>query len=387
MWCRYLVWPMLAAAPVAAQQTPTDPVHRLTTPEARSVETFSLIRGLRELSDGRVLISDWIEERIVALDLDRGMAAPVGRIGPGPSEYRLPSRLIALPGDSTLLLDVGNSRLSVIGPDLVIHRALGSPPGLRFAVSPRAADGAGRLYFAVARWARIPDQPGGDSVAVYRWDPGTNALDRVGVVLGARRPDRAGRPRMTPGIPIVPFAPQDAWAVAADGGIAFVRAGDYSVEWGGTGPSRRGPPNAYPPLSVTRADKLAWVARFNASSPMSGRGADGGLGHTPASFQTPESIARDVETNEFADRHPYFTAGGAWIAPDGSLWVERSAHAGTPQTFDVFDHAGRRAARVVLPVRRRLIGFGRGTLYAAATDDLDLQTVERYRRPGGPPGS
>jgi hypothetical protein len=168
--------------------------------------------------------------------------------------------------------------------------------------------------------------------------------------------------------------------VGADGRIAIVRAGDYHVEWrlpdGGV---RRGPSHAYPQLPVTDADKRAFVIAFTQSSPMSGRGADGGLGHTPAEFLRPERIAEDIRTNEFADHHPYFRPGGVWIGPGGALVVERSVAAGDPPVLDVFDGDGRLRRQVTLPAGRRLVGVGRGVLYAAAADADGLETLEVFR--------
>src|SRR6185503_15284441 len=72
---------------------------RLTTPNATLAEEFSAIRGVRELADGRLLVSDYIDQRVVLVDLDRGtVVVRVGK-GSGPAEARLPTRLIAIPGD------------------------------------------------------------------------------------------------------------------------------------------------------------------------------------------------------------------------------------------------------------------------------------------------
>ena len=85
----------------------------IETADAVSSESFSLIKGFRELSDGRILVTDWTEERVTVLDLVSGDARDLGRVGGGPSEFRLPSQLIPLPGDSTLLVDFGNVRMII----------------------------------------------------------------------------------------------------------------------------------------------------------------------------------------------------------------------------------------------------------------------------------
>jgi hypothetical protein len=346
-------------------------------------EPFSQVRGLRELFTGVVLVTDWTEERLVALDFDAGTARGIGRVGGGPREFRLPGQLLELPGDSTLLYDEGNARLAVIGPDLAIHRTVPATLGVAgYAVYPRATDGRGRVYYGIPPWTLGPEAPPADSVDIARWDARTRAVETVGRIQGARRPSwqREGRPRMTPGIPMVMFSPQDAWAVAADGRVAVVRSGDYHVEWrADDGRVTRGPSYAYPPLPVTDTDKHAFVSRFLQTSPMSGKGDGGGLGHTPAEFASPEQVAEMVRTNEFAETHPYFRPGGVWITPQGELLVERSIPTGAVPVLDVFDAEGRLVRQVTLPAGRRVVGTGRGAVYAVVRNADDLETLERYR--------
>lgn len=372
---------LLTLAPAATGQDAV-PRHQARRPDTYPTP-FSRVRGLRELTTGIVLVTDWIEERVVAVDIAKGAATIIGRVGSGPREFRLPARLLPYRGDSTLLVDVGNQRFAVIGPDLGIHRTVPALAGRRrYPVTPGGVDDAGRCYFGIPPWMLGPDAPPGDSVDVARWDPRSDEVRILVRIQGAERPSwqKEGRPRMVPGIPMVGFAPQDAWAVAPDGRLAVVRAGDYRVEWRDvTGAVRRGPSYAYPAPPVADADKRAFVLAFIQSTPISGRGPDGGLGHTPADFQTAEHVAQQVRTNEFAERHPYFRAGGAWIAPDGVLWVERSVPAGAAPLLDGFDGDGRLVRQVALPPGRRVVGLGRSTLYAVVTDADGLEMLERYR--------
>jgi hypothetical protein len=69
------------------------------------------------------------------------------------------------------------------------------------------------------------------------------------------------------------------------------------------------------------------------------------------------------------------------FASDGMLWVQRTTPVGEPPTFDVIDETGQVVEQVKLPHRRRLVGFGAGTIYAVRIDDVDLEYLERYRLP------
>jgi len=48
------------------------PVHQLSRPDATLPEPFTVVRGARELPGERLLIADWIEQRIVIADFRSG---------------------------------------------------------------------------------------------------------------------------------------------------------------------------------------------------------------------------------------------------------------------------------------------------------------------------
>jgi hypothetical protein len=87
-----------------------------------------------------------------------------------------------------------------------------------------------------------------------------------------------------------------------------------------------------------------------------------------------------VRTNEFAETHPYFRPGGAWLTPEGELWVERSVPEGAAVVLDGFDAHGRLVRRLTVPAGRRVVGMGRGVIYVVARDTDDLETLEKYGR-------
>jgi hypothetical protein len=50
---------------------------------------FSQVRGVRELPSGGLLVADWIEERLVIVDLRDGSLVGSAGPGAGPEEIRL----------------------------------------------------------------------------------------------------------------------------------------------------------------------------------------------------------------------------------------------------------------------------------------------------------
>src|SRR6185503_11441618 len=146
---------MVAAITALTLQTAPQAPRNVTLdkPDAVLNADFSQIRGVRELRDGRVLVSDRLDRGVVVATFGTGDVKPIGRTGRGPTEYSLPTGLFPLPGDSTLLFDEGNSRVAVIGPDLRIHRSFNIMlPGMGTPMSSRVIDTRGRFYISIPSW-------------------------------------------------------------------------------------------------------------------------------------------------------------------------------------------------------------------------------------------
>ena len=151
--------------------------------EATYPDGFGFLETVRELSDGRVMAADPLGQVLVLWDVAGGTADTLGRLGSGPQEYRQPDAVFALPGDSTLVVDLGNARLISVGPDgsfggsfpIVRPRDEGFPMNLM----PRFVDRQGRIYFYLSLYAR-GQRP--DSGAIARFDRRTETIDTLGYV-------------------------------------------------------------------------------------------------------------------------------------------------------------------------------------------------------------
>jgi hypothetical protein len=78
---------LLTPVVVAAQGVRETPLGR---PTATYSGEFSLLRSIRELSDGSVIVADPIEGTLQRIDHGLARATPLGRTGAGPGEYRQP---------------------------------------------------------------------------------------------------------------------------------------------------------------------------------------------------------------------------------------------------------------------------------------------------------
>ncbi len=356
--------------------------------DAEYSEPFSSLMTVREMEDGTVMAADPLSQVLLRVDMASNTADTLGRVGGGPQEYQQPDQVFPLPADSTLLVDLGKSQLTVVDPQGVFHTGMkmtmvqeGSPLLL---VQPRFVDQEGRLYFEGGFWSG--DQPQ-DSIQISRYDRTTGEVESLGWTW--RTPPIVTRMEGGMRTRQVQMSPRDDWAVAPDGSYVFVRANGYQVEWHlPDGRVVTGPPNPVDTPALTDEDKYAY---FQAPAPAGLRvtvfqGSDGGadMSMTRAGGNARSRDEIDLTAYEWADRYPPFRSGRASISPDGSLWVQRWLNPEVAPVMDVFDRAGEKQGSVELPLGRRAVGWGTtgdggAAIYLVRTDEFDLKWLERYR--------
>jgi len=361
----------------------------LGAPTAAFPEDFGAIQSVREMPDGSVLIADPLGGALYSVDLDAATRTQIGTEGQGPGEYRQPDATWALPGDSTLLIDLGNGRMTAMGPDLSFGPtsplSAGDPrSGLLIAI-PQAVDGGGFVYARSMGGGMMMEPP--DSGAVLRIARGTLALDTVATFkLEDRTITRSGGPNnqnvsMSP----VPLSPEDAWGVAADGSVAVARSIDYHVEWfGPDGNVTSGSPKPFDPVSIGTSEKEEWSrAETQTGGGLSisvmmnndqmqtnfGRGGQGRDGDD------------DLDRYDWPETKPPFYGGRLAVDPSNRVWVRRHVEAGEDATYDLFDRSGEFVATYTLGNNKRVIGFGASGVYVVSYDEFDLNYLERYAMP------
>ncbi|HSJ65502.1 MAG TPA: hypothetical protein VK922_16535 [Gemmatimonadaceae bacterium] len=364
------------------------PTRTLGKPVAEFEEPFTSVGSVRELSNGRVIVSDARDRVVQMLDFASGEATQVGREGQGPGEYSFPGGVFMAPADTTLLYDPLNQRLLLIAPNgkpsgQHALRREGSGPGPNISGQLRGADARGRLYLQATGISMGPSGPQtSDSVPIVRYDRGTQASDTIAFLMQAKSNTQVSGSQSNMRVMVGaanPLAPRDEWAVAPDGRVAVVRPEPYRVEWIAPNGTRTvGPAIAVPKVKVTDADKKA-IERQRASGTtmIMTRNADGPGG---GSSQARTMGARDLPPlTDWPEYKPPFVGGAAVVAPNGELWVRRTLVAGdAPPLYDVFDARGQRVAHVQLPKGTRLAGFGKASVYLIRTDADDLQYLQKY---------
>ena len=374
---------------VAAAQKP----YSLAKPDVEYAEPFSQVAGLRELANGRVLISDAREKVIQLIDF-RGGAVMVGREGGGPSEYASPTRIVALPGDTSAIYDAGKGRYLIVDPDGSLGNDFrldavggGSQQGLGLSVraSPHGIDARGNIYVQGSPFHL--DSHGllmpSDSAPVIRFDRATLRADTVAFTRLAKRNGSVagtagGGVELRNGL-ANPLVPRDEWVALPDGRVAVIRADDYHADlYVSRTVTRSGPRIAFERIKVDDAvkkmvEEQRIQVRRNAPNRVAGRG-----GAPPSGLPPP---TRPFFT-DWPDFMPPFLAEAAVARPNGQIWVLRTQRTGNDAPlYDVLDDDGRLIGHVRLPHKTRLVGFGQGTVYLVRIDDDDLEYLQRYRLP------
>jgi hypothetical protein len=359
---------LASTSPLHAQESRL-PERRFTAqPIARWAEPMSEVAGVRELSDGRVIVLDSREQRLVLVDLATGAAQAIGRRGQGPGEYSRAVRLVPVPGDSTFVVDGENRRILVIGGD-------GVPNGLltSFGV-PADAQGLGIwalrdadvVYGAYFQGRGPPPKDGDliapDSLPIFRLDLVSGRIDSMAsfaVPHSKITIARDGQKITAINIERPPFSVGDEWAVGDDGRVAIARRSPYRVDL----VSRdlrvmRGVPVPAEERRVEATDRAEYLA------------------------QRADGASRDPATLEWPERMPLFLPGAVIAVPNGETWVRRTPRAGAPTVrHDVFDARGQRVAELVTAASQRVVLVTARGVYVARTDDDGLQYLERFAQP------
>lgn len=371
----------LEFAPALVQQVKT-----YTKPDVEYAEPFTILNQVRELGDGRLIAVDPREKTVQLIDLKTGTATKIGREGSGPGEYGLPSRVLALSGDSSVVVDMIGNRLLVIQPDgkpggFLEPRTTTTSRGGMMTLGnlPTQTDGRGGLYYSGSPVVMGDKGPvSADSVPIMRWRPTVKKVDTLAWLALPKNAAQVSGGRGNMNVRIGggnPFTAQDAFAVAPDGRVAILHAADYRVDWvSPSGQRTAGAPIAYEHIKVSEGHKAEWRERrknqFGVAVTMEN-------GRRSAQMVP---VGRDApEPTDWPEYMPPFLQDPGLVAPNGQLWIARTGKPNDPPAYDVIDAAGKLVEKVVVPRKTRVIGFGRGVVYMTRRDDDDLLYLQRYR--------
>lgn len=327
-------------------------------PDWVASQPFTTFSGIRLLSNGNAIVADAGETTVRLLGANGATIRSIGRKGAGPGEYTMPTAIIPLPGDTTLLLDRNARRYILLGPagNIATTRAFPLELG-EGAAAITAADAAGNLFFQgdapvvngvptrsapIARWRRNATQF--DTVAQLNLNLSVSKAIPIPVPDNPEAEFRSiERPR---------FGANDNWLAARSGRVAIIHAEPYRVEWvERDGRRTLGQPQPYSPIPVTLADK------------------------------------KSLEPNGppfhrlYAANKSSFVDGSAIVDDVDNIWVQRSGSRRDAQLrWDVFDAKGNLAGFVQIPVNTSVVAVNRTHVYLLRRDGNDEYWLERHTR-------
>ena len=401
---------------------------------AISTDTLGTVSGIRQLSDGRVLVNDIGKRRLLLLD--SSLSHPV-IIADSTSSTReaygsAQGGILAYRGDTTLFIDPTALSMLVVDPRGVVVRTVAPPrpsdaPALVIPVVNAALDGAGRIVYrgvrgafcapsggcgyqtgssttdsSTARNLAVPAYALHDSIAILRGNVAGHTVDTVGFVavpLSSHlrvTTNADGSHTVTYTLPLpIPIA--DDWSVVTDGSVAFVRGLDYHIDWVNADGSRSSTPRiAHDWHRLSDSDKAAILDSAK-------RHVDSTDREVAAQQARSDSIARAngrpvarheideyvwPEPADLPDYRPAFVptafSGAVRADADNNLWIRQGgalnsrAGSGPSPVYDIVSRQGRLIDRIQLPPSLVLVGFGPGVVYLTSREGFGT-VILKYR--------
>ena len=228
-----------------AAQTREIPVIDLGKPVAVARDLVGSVNGIRELSDGRVLVNDAKRLRLLMLDRSLATASVIADSMPGDLSYgNRSTSIIPFDGDSTLLVDLtGRSYLVLDGRGALARVMSPARPGDLQFTAGAGFDTRGRMIYRSSVFPHFEAPVKGkpytpptfpDSSPLIRADFDTRAADTLAWLRSPRLLIsttylEGGGIQLSP--IIVALSTLDDWTILPDHTVAILRGQDYHIDW------------------------------------------------------------------------------------------------------------------------------------------------------------
>lgn len=361
---------------VACTRT-TEVVDSSLPPADRSLsEGFTYVASVRELGDGRLIIADPREQRLVVADLETMTVTQVARQGSGPHEWRNAVPLLPLAADSSLQIDPSSRRWTLFaGTDIVRLLPPDAPVITATGGSARTSDHTGHVYLVAGPppgSIGVEVRGKSDSVVLIRVTLDSGRVDTVALLRDAPArlhaiADAEGKPqRVAASRPALAVGEEPA--VFADGWVAIARLDPYRVDWIlPNGQHRLGRPLPYVPRRFDAHERSAYLERNRRSI---------------ESLRNAPSPMREVlmsSFTEFPDVYPPFLPLAVLAGGDDLAYVRRADLSDSSKVrYDIVDRSGELVRRLSLRRSERLVTVTRRFVYVVWRDEDEIERVRRH---------
>lgn len=325
--------------------------------------------GLAGDAEGRLYVLDGQGKRVLVYDSTGRHVRTLGSEGSGPGELQGPSGLALGADGAVRVLDTGNRRLQLFGPD---GEPRGSVPFPSDELAPAGkieAPGDGWLATLSTFFFRPGEDIEAPPVPLVRFGPEGSVRDTLWTAPA--RPRRQVTMEGPSGpffmLQTPTFFPRFRWAALSDGTVALSDTAAYVVHFVDAGGRRlRTLRRAPPPRPVTEADREAARERLRSefSSPP-----------IPGLPDAEAMLRQRLENMTFEDVVPRIQG----LAVDGGdrLWVAVAGDSPGEgiDRIDLFDRTGRLVGEIRDPPFFPDLLYGDGLAALRDRDELDVQRV------------
>jgi hypothetical protein len=329
-------------------------LERAATVGGEDADEDNMLYGAQIVSEdaeGRFYVLNFGDRRLQVFDSAGRFIRNVGRKGKGPGEFTSPMSAVPVGADGLFVLEAVPARL------MRFRRSTGEFVGnvpievkqmapMRMVLAPN-----GRV--AVELRTLLNDPTKIVSASTVAWvDTATGEVQPVVQLDSLTRVRTSVRgPRGTRSTVMdPPFAPRPVWAPDGRDGVLYGDGSEFAVY--------RAAPGAAPALAF--------------------RGQGGAAAVTAKDRERVLSSPRGklLEDYEFPQRKPFFS--GLGVDAQGMVWVQRPGESGT-ESWEVRAPDGGRRGELRLPAGARMLGVSATSVYVVQKDELDVETLYRYR--------
>lgn len=343
------------------------PVLSIGVTDGDEAYQFFGVAGVHRDAAGRLIVLNAGSRQVRVFSAKGEFLRSFGQRGRGPEEFEMPV-VAGVSGDTLVIVDRANHRLSYVHPDLGFVRSVRVSDDVGGYLNPAGMFGNGQAVF-------------GGAFDMRRIGELRNGFNRAGTFFRSCRPDgalatdfgdvpgaeffiediNASGPASRP--VLIPFGKIAQATVSADF-FFFSDQDDWEIEVSSAaGELVRLIRLDREPAAVTRADRDRFVEQQLQQARDDAHAAE--IRRRAATLPTPE----------------YLPAHGRLLADRlGHLWVEEYTTLERGKTaWLIFDQAGRLRARVTLPGLFQPLEIGTDYVLGVGRDDLDVEHVRTYR--------